>query len=313
MDSAHDLLPFKNVLLLSDFSPCSDNALQCALAITRTHGAKLFVLHVVVPDTLTYMSGEPPAVALDLQEQWARDKMKQLEERLSDVPYQTFVVRDDNVWPSVALKVIEMRSDLLVLGTRGRTGFDKLFLGSVAETILRQSPIPVMSIGPEVPPSEGRFHRVLLATDLQRASAETARYAVALARRDRSSLTLLHTYRTGPRNKPNESAVLSVAEALHQLHDLAMPLGNENPESRSQSIIEFGDSKLKILEVARRTNADLIVIGIAAAKSVLVASHLEIGTAHAVIASARCPVLTVPDLATSGAHAEAETKTIYVN
>lgn len=292
-----DLLPFRSILHLSDFSTCSEHGLQCAIAVARAHQAKLFVLHVVVPDTLTYMSADPPAVSLDLQEQWARSQMQQLEKHLDGIPHETFVVRDDSVWPSVAAKIVELRSDLVVMGTHGRTGLGKLFVGSVAETILRMSPVPVMSIREEVSATvEGKFQRILLATNLRQASTEPARYAVALACRDRSHLFLLHTCRTNSRSRTNESSKLSVAEVLHQLHDLAMTLGNGNTEKRSQPIVEFGDSKTKILEVANRTEADLIVIGVGETRTVLVASHLEMGTTHAVVANAGCPVLTVPEL-----------------
>lgn len=293
---ATDLVPFKSILHLSDFSSFSNNALQWAVAVARAHKAKLSVVHVVSPDTFTFMAPDSPALALDIQEQWARRQMDQLETRLGDVNHETFVLRDDSVWPSVAAKLTELGSDLLVVGTHGRTGLGKLFLGSVAETVLRQSPIPVMSIGTDAPwQVDGKFHRVLLATNLQPGSTESAGYAVALARRDRAQLFLLHTCRRGTRSKPSESSELSVAEALHRLHDLAVTCGDENTEKRPETIVEFGDSKTKILEVAKRTNADLVVVGLGETKSVWATTHLELGTAHTVLAHAGCPVLAVPE------------------
>lgn len=297
MGYSMDLLPFKSILHLSDFSTCSEGGLRCAIAVARAHQAKLFVLHVVVPDMLTYMSTEPPVVSLDFQEQSARNQMQQLEKQLDGIHHETFVVRDDSVWPSVAVKLVELRSDLVVMGTHGRTGLGKLLLGSVAETILRMSPVPVMSVREKASTTVGgKFQRILLATNLRQGSTKPARYAVALARRDRSHLFLVHTCRTNTRSKINESSTLSVAEVLHQLHDLAMTFGNGNSENRSEPIVEFGDSKTKILEVANRTNADLVVIGVGETRTVLVASRLEMGTTHAVVANAGCPVLIVPEV-----------------
>ncbi len=291
-----DLVPFKSILHLSDFSSCSDNGLEWAVAVARAHHAKLSILHVVTPDTFTYMAPDSPAVALDIQEQWARHQMEELEARLSDVDHQSFVVCNDNVWPAVAAKLGELRSDLLVLGTHGRTGLRKLLLGSVAETILCQSPIPVMSVGAEaLPGSQGKFHRVLLATSLRPGATEPAGYAVALARRDQARLFLLHTCKSGTRFKSSERPELSVAEALHQLHDLAATCENEALEKRPEAIVEFGDSRTKILEVAKRTSADLVVVGLGKVKSVMATTHLEMGTAHAVLAHAGCPVLAVPE------------------
>ena len=291
-----DLVPFRSILHLSDFSSYSDNGLKWAIAVARAHHAKLSILHVVTPDAFTYMAPDPPTVTLDNQEEWARGQMEQLESRLTDVQHETFVVRNDSVWPAVAAKLAGLRSDLLVLGTHGRTGLGKLFLGSVAETILRHSPIPVMSVGAEVlPGAQGKFRRVLLATSLRPGATEPAGYAVALARRDHAQLFLLHTCKSGTRTRPSVRPELSVAEALHQLHDLAVTCGNEAPEKRPEAIVEFGDSKTKILEVARRTSADLVVVGLGEVRSVLVTTHLEMGTAHTVLAHAGCPVLAVPE------------------
>src|SRR5579863_3670285 len=100
MGDATDLVPFKSILHLNDFSPCSNNGLEWAVAVARAHQAKLFVLHVVIPDTFTYLSPDPPSMTLDIQENWARNKMAELERRLASVPHKTFVQRDDSVWPT---------------------------------------------------------------------------------------------------------------------------------------------------------------------------------------------------------------------
>ena len=296
MRDAADLIPFKSILHLSDFSPCSENGLRWAVAVARAHQAKLSVLHVVIPRTFTSAAAESPS--LDIKENSARSQMAELEKRLADVPLETFVQRDDSVWPSVSVKLAELSCDLLVVGTHGSTGFGKLFLGSVAETVLRQSPIPVMTIGAATPPPlEGKFQRVLVATNLRARPMDPASFGVALARRERARLFLLHTCKAGGRGKAAQSSELSVAEALHRLHDLATSLGNGNDDNPPQSIVEFGDAKTKILEVATRTKADLIVTGVAATRNVAVARHVEMGTAHAIVAHAMCPVLTVPECA----------------
>ena len=73
-----------------------------------------------------------------------------------------------DLWDAVQKTIKEKNIDLIVMGTHGRTGADKFFMGSVAEEIFRRSPVPVLTIGPHVRSSVhtgGRFRRVLFPTD----------------------------------------------------------------------------------------------------------------------------------------------------
>lgn len=292
-DQSTDTARFSRILHLTDFSPCSDHALQWAIGLARAHNSKLCVFHVVVPDVLTYMTPDSPAAALDLKENWAREEMQRLEGRLAGIPHETRISQGSNVWSVVDAEVQGLHSDLLVLGTHGRTGLGKLLLGSVAESVLRHSVVPVLSVRAEVQKGEkpGKFRRVLLASNFTAGSEETASYAVALAQRNDAQLLLLHACKAAARRNTNASPELSVAEALHRLHDLAPE--NNRLRYRPESIVEFGDAGTRILEVAKLRAPDLIVIGVQDAPSTLLTTHIATGTAHEVVAHAPCPVLTV--------------------
>lgn len=287
MDDDSKRLPtLMNILHLTDFSACSDAAFRWAIALARANQAKLSVLHVVVPDALT------SPTALDIQENGARGKMQKVDEQLTSLPHGAIVTRGADVWTAVQKELQELQSELIVLGTHGRTGFTKLLLGSVAEQVLRHSPVPVMSVGPGVaqgPEADGKFHRVLLATDFSLGSA--AEYALSLAQRDQAELVLLHVCKTGKKSKSTKFTELSVAEALHRLHELVRQAGTLL--DHAETLVEFGNAGTQILEVARRKKADLIVMGVRKARSLFTATHLEIGTTHSVVAQASCPVLTV--------------------
>jgi nucleotide-binding universal stress UspA family protein len=87
--------------------------------------------------------------------------------------------------------------ELVVMGTRGRRGVERLFLGSVAEEVVRRSRRPVLVIGPAVPEracelSVRRQLRLLVPTDLGRNSRSAERYALSLARRTGAKVTLFH-------------------------------------------------------------------------------------------------------------------------
>jgi nucleotide-binding universal stress UspA family protein len=201
------------------------------------------------------------------------------------------------VWSAVEQAIEEHEVDLIVLGTHGRTGAKKFLLGSVAEEIFRRSPVPVLTIGPEVWSSVhtgGRFHRVLLASDFTPASAAAAPYALSLAQESGAHLLLVHVMRKP--DSRNEREVtrfqLSVAEAIQHLYE-TVPDHAELSTAPDVSL-EYGDPAERILTVAREKRADLIVLGLRdSAGHIGAATHLERATAHKIVAHANCPVLTV--------------------
>ena len=87
-------------------------------------------------------------------------------------------------------------ADVVVMGTHGRSGFDRFFLGSVAEKTLRTSPVPVLVVPPRtpdvMPASRDPFRRVLCAVDSSQDSARALEYAASLARHAAGRLTLMH-------------------------------------------------------------------------------------------------------------------------
>ena len=286
--------PFRNILHLTDFSPCSGAALTWAMGMARADEAKLTVLHVVVPDALIYMTPDSPARALDIQEKWAQGEMQRIEARLADLPHDTIVARGKDVWSAADPELKQLQSDLIVLGTHGRTGLRKILMGSVAERVLRSSAVPVMTVGPAVTRElggDGKFHRVLLATDFAAGSAEAAGYAMAFAKRDQAELVLLHACKKSKQSNSNRGSELSVAEVMHRLHQ-TIPCADTLPH-RPETLVEYGEAGARIVEVAKRKEADLIVMGVRNRGSVFAATHLDMGTAHSVVAQAPCPVLTV--------------------
>jgi len=286
-------LTLKHMLHLTDFSPCSEAALAWAIGLARANGAKLSVLHVVVPDPRLYVTADSAAVAYDLQESKAQEEIRRIEQRLSDLPHDVSVVHSGDFWTAVDKKLHEHETDLVVLGTHGLTGLQKVLMGSGAETVVRKSRVPVITVGPVVGVGRahhGAFHRVLLATDFGAGAFEAASFAISLALGTHGELTLLHVCTKGKGRGP-EGWSLSVAEAMHRLHETIA--GADRFEHRPELMVEFGDPAAKILQVARDKKAELIVMGIRTNRNVFAATHLGASTTHHVIAEAPCPVLTV--------------------
>jgi nucleotide-binding universal stress UspA family protein len=290
----YSALTFKSILHLTDFSACSDAALTWAMSMARANGAKLSVLNVVIPDALVYLTPGSATVALDTQEEWAQKEMQRIEAQLADFRHTTTVMRGTDVWSAVEPMLKKLESVLIVLGTHGRTGLRKMLMGSVAEKVLRSSAVPVMTVGPAVPRGrggDGKLHRVLLATDFTVGSAEAAGYAIAFAQRDEAKLVLVHACKNSKRNRLAKRPELSVAEVMHRLGE-TIPCA-DSLRHRPETLVEYGKPGARIVEVAKRKEADLIVMGIRTAGSLFAATHLEVGTAHNVVAEAPCPVLTV--------------------
>jgi len=285
---------FCNILYLTDFSPCSDSALTWAASVARANAAKVYALHVVVPDTLVFLAPGSPGVVMDMHEEWARGQMERIESQLAEVEHETLIERGSDLWKVIESKLQQFKIDLVLLGTHGRTGLRKVLMGSAAERVLRHSLVPVMTVGPAVHlgrTHDGKFHKLLLATDFAEGAAETANYAISFAERNRSDLTLVHVCKTNKRGSHGKTKELSIAEALYQLQEMVP--GRDANQIRPEALVECGDPGDRILDVAKRCGADLIVMGIHNSHRLFAATHMETSTAHEVLAHSMCPVLTL--------------------
>ena len=133
----------KKIVFPTDFSHCSDAALEYATVLARETGATLFIVHAEEPP-IVYDGGmytgrlEPDHVELNrmLHEILPTDPTVACEHRL--------LVGERNTADQIVKFVKEEQADLIVLGTHGRTGVKRLLLGSVAEAIVRRAPCPVL-------------------------------------------------------------------------------------------------------------------------------------------------------------------------
>jgi nucleotide-binding universal stress UspA family protein len=287
-------ISLNNILFLTDFSAASERALPFVREIAREYSAKVFALHVLVPDVLTYMTPDSPAAAIELQKESALAEMQRVETQLTGVPNKEVVIAGKEVWAALEPMLKEDRVDLIVLGTRGRTGLTKILLGSTAEEVFRRSPVPVMTIGPSVHRDDrggARWERVVYASDFTPASLRAAPYAISFAEENDAQLTLLHVIEVRGQRKEANKQGLTVAEAMHRLHEIVPP--EAGLWCRPETVVEHGEPAARILEVATQRRADLIVLGIRGTSHMLAASHLERSIAHTIVARASCPVLTV--------------------
>ena len=269
----------KTILCALDFSAVSAVVLRYSHALARKHSARLLLVHIV--DALPIVA---PAITSEYEQAVgaARKRLEDMTHNLSAAGAEIVVEVGDS-----ALELIELaaslKADLVVLGTHGRSGLDKLLMGSTAEEVLSAADCPVITIGPEVTlPQEPSIRRVLLPLDFSPQSLAAIDLAVAVAQQWDAQLFLLHVLeRTSETDEP------AAKERLRSALPVSVAV---RPDLR----IASGEPAAGILGVARELSANLIVLGLRHSLDLSrVGTHLARTVAQKVLREAPCPVLTV--------------------
>jgi nucleotide-binding universal stress UspA family protein len=145
------MITMHNILVATDFSETSDSALEYGRALARNFGARLHVLHVVEMSLgwggVDGVGYNLPAIQ-DAMTEDARKKLDDIVGPASGQPPETIAVV--KVAPGAAFVIAEYAKqaqvDLIVMGTHGRGLVGHLFLGSVAERVVRIAPCPVLTL-----------------------------------------------------------------------------------------------------------------------------------------------------------------------
>jgi nucleotide-binding universal stress UspA family protein len=286
-------IQFKNILFATDFSPAATAAAPFAAELAKRYGASLYALHARTP-VINPMT--PPGTWRALEKAALTEDMQHTKELLDAFPgvQPEVLIKGGDLWSSLATVLEERDVDLVVIGTRGRSGLAKFVLGSAAEEIFRQAPCPVLTVGPKTAAAgtkPGEITHILFATDFSPASNAAAPYAISLAQECQAYLTLLHVI---AEPKPGELVrPADLAQSSSQLLRKLVP-AEADLWCVPEYVVEKGNPAEKILEVAARTGAELIVLGVRQPSGFPgAATHLPIATAHKIVTHATCPVLTI--------------------
>jgi nucleotide-binding universal stress UspA family protein len=287
---ARTRITLKNILFATDFSAASDGAAPIAIEIARRYGAKVYGVHVNSFDVYTAAAPTAWAAMAEAAERENKEDARRLSEQLEGIEHEV-VIGEGNIWEVMSDLIQKREIDLVVLGTRGRTGIEKVLLGSVAEEILRQSPCPVLTVGPHVnlwSDKEPKMREILYATDLEAEYPVATPYALSMAQENQAHLVLLHVI-----EEPKAGELVDSPEVVDLKKRKLQHLVTEQAGlwCDPSYIVEQGPVAEKILDVAKRRRTDLIVLGARPAKGL--ATHLNMGTVQKVVSQATCPVLTV--------------------
>ena len=295
--TAHEIRGEKKVsltkiMVMTDFSPVSELALEYALALARRYDARIYLTHIISPDA--YTLAEPGFAEMTYQ------KMRQAAEqsitdilisgKMRGVPHEVLLFEGE-LWSTIERLIREYEIDLVVTGTHGRGEFKKMVIGSVAEEVFRQADCAVLTVGPRTAsqaPHEVDLDNILFATDFGPGAARAAQYAFSLAQEHGARLTMLHVVEEAAAYTREGEAHLRKSY-LEQMKRF-MPEGCEN-WCKIEFRVAFGAAVEEILNEARDINADLILMGAKTRRTF--AGHTPLTIAYNVVAKAKCPVLTV--------------------
>jgi nucleotide-binding universal stress UspA family protein len=284
----------------TDFSESSEEAVCYAGALAEKYEAKVILLHVLESDTLnairSFEAGGDLIKKLRAERESHLKRLAQLD-ALSGIEVESRLLEGVPAYEIVEAAG-DLRADLIIVGTHGRSGPERVFFGSVAERVVRIASMPVLTVRR---PGHGfvecavgarritGIKNILLPTDFSEASACAAPWAVALAREYQAHLHVLHVLPKGVTLLEEREAQSRVAKKAKA--SIEAFLEDETTGFEVSREVKTGEPFQVIVADARGKATDIVVMG-THGRTFL--KYAVLGSvASKVVRKAPCPVLTV--------------------
>ncbi len=299
-------MAFERILVAYDFGEPSRNALRIAIALAKQYRSALTIVHTWEVPMYAY-GGAVEVAALAPIDAIGDEAQRQLDALLAevrkDVPRAEATLKRGTPWREVLAAVDETRAHLVVMGTHHRRGLSRALLGSVAEKVVRMSPVPVLTVGaaPEATTAALRIRSILVPTDFGAASEHALELAIDLAKQFRASLSLVHTWEIPSYVYPG--LPVRAADLYHPMKDIAQErLDRALAAAKSRypgatGLLTIGSPVSETLAAIEHDKPDLVIMG----------THGRRGLGRAILGSVAEKIVRaspVPVLTTS-AHPEA--------
>ncbi len=281
---------FQRVLVAIDFSEQSAQALKLAVSIAQEFRAELHLVHAATPFVYETASEGIPIEVLHANLEAAKVQMARWiseEAGLSALAPKTTVVYAGAV-DLIEQLAKEQRADLIVAGSHGARGLERLALGSVAEAVLRRVACPVLIVGPHCKAVDHPFRTMVLASSMTSSERRAAQYAAALTEQFHGTLTLLHVL-AAKSSDPQVQPELIAAHLERELERL-LP-SNVGHACATKVRVEYGVAGKVIASVAREEGAGLVVVGMR--ERATLADHAWWSTLSEIVREAECGVLSI--------------------
>jgi nucleotide-binding universal stress UspA family protein len=294
------MLEMKLILCPIDFSEFSIRACHYALSLAEHYRAKLVAQHIV--ELWRYPYGDYAASAGDYAEfsralrEGGKEQLQEfVKKHTHDEIQPELVVHEGIAADSILSFAQERKADLIVMGTHGRRGFDRLVLGSVTDRVMRTAPCPVLAISKPSHDStatgEERRHvhhlsRILFCTDFSEASEGALNYAISATAEYDAELTLLHVLEEAPSPAKTEEAIATATEQLDKL------IPREGRKTlKIKTAVRIGKPYQQIIQFVVEAQIDMVTIGVSGRGAL---DRAVFGsTTYRVMQLGSCPVLAV--------------------
>lgn len=292
------LINIEKIVCPVDFSEFSTKAFEYAYSLARHYRAKLLLEHVIQPVAVTYPYYAFPATWTEID--WdmtssAEKELNKLAQRHARNGLQPeFAVHKGVIPESILSFAEEQRADLIVMGTHGRQGIDRVTMGSVTEKVLRKARCPVLAVrkpshdfvSPEDTVDPVNLRKILFCTDFSDYAHRALTYAFSLAMEYNAELTLLHVLEDVPTETDLQSATAEIARKL------AKPIPQDIRNwCTVKPVVRVGKPYQEILQLSLEAQTDLVIMGVRGRNALDLA--LFGSTTHRVIQLGSCPVLAV--------------------
>jgi len=285
----YDQLIVRDILLATDFSGCSTRALDYAVGIATRYESQLHLFHSI--DPRSYMLADRDVVwkTRDDLECELQSLVLELRRRGRAKDLAINIIVEVGDFSATFRQVVkDLDPSLIVVGTHGRTGWRKMVLGSVAETVIDQAPCPVLSVGPSTRRrriQESGPEKILLVSEAYARSSLAESYAFSLARKYGSRLTAIDFLE-------NESGrvIAQVSELECRESEFKVAIPDRELVSSSIMPTEIGAQSDLILQTANHSAADLIVVAVP--ETHRFTDRFLSTESYRVVCGAPCPVLT---------------------
>jgi len=299
------MLSLTRILCPVDFSDGSRHALDHAVALAKSYGARLYVFyvhHLAVPvPTVGSVAMAPPVPLSDAELGEITRSLSEFvaDDRRAGVSIETLFEEDVTVPGAIVQSAARLNADLIVLGTHGRSGLTRLVLGSVAARVMKTAGRPVLVVPPRVRDAVPiALQRIVCPVDFACSSRRALEIAAALAEKHGARLTVLHVIDLAVDVPEPGIAGLDAYRAARFAHARAALDAALAPSTRTACAIDellvVGKPYTEIVRIASEQEADLLVMGTRGnTVAALPLAHFGSTTQH-VVREATCPVLAVP-------------------
>ncbi len=290
------MVTIKKILCPVDFFPASDAAVDYAAGLASNYNAEVHLLHVITPVAGGFY--EFPIDTTEIMKSLEDKSAQEMEKLAAKVRMAGIIVRTEvrmgNVYDEIKSAIEAVTPELIVMGTHGRRGVERWFMGSTTEKLLRHSPVPLVTISApgEKSFAAPRFRRIMVTTDFSDGTPDALAYAFSVAQENESRVTLLHVVHdvsVDVSDKYRESLLGGVRK---QLEDM-VPAEAKN-WCDVVARVETGVPYRIILRTLEDEKIDLLVMNIHG-KGMLDRALLG-STAERVVRAASCPVMLIPPM-----------------